>query len=263
MVYANDVSHSEQGSASGLGPAPGSDHTGFNEVGRGRGGRRAQWIVVRARRPRRTLGRQSGVPLLLPTAAANAWPRRPALLSRARSITGMTDTRGSLTLTAAAALQGRPPPALTPRLRAGRIAAAVGAPGSACSVGCQAARTAEAFTLAACRWRLNSRATRCAALACASWPRTTGTARSNPNDALACGRVALRASSQGGRYSLAASAGRRGWGQACTAWSRIHEKSSLAERRGGGGGNAGLAGGGGGRAVRPRRAQLPTVSITS
>ena len=219
MVYANDVSHSEQGSASGLGPAPGSDHTGFNEVGRGRGGRRAQWIVVRARRPRRTLGRlgrQSGVPLLLPTAAANAWPRRPALLSRARSITGMTDTRGSLTLTAAAALQGRPPPA-TPRLRAGRIAAAVGAPGSACSVGCQAARTAEAFTLAACRWRLNSRATRCAALACASWPRTTGTARSNPNDALACGRVALRASSQGGRYSLAASAGRRGWGQACTA----------------------------------------------
>lgn len=160
---------------------------------------------------------QSGVPLLLPTAAANAWPRRPALLSRARSITGMTDTRGSLTLTAAAALQGRPPPALTPRLRAGRIAAAVGAPGSACSVGCQAARTAEAFTLAACRWRLNSRATRCAALACASWPRTTGTARSNPNDALACGRVALRASSQGGRYSLAASAGRRGWGQACTA----------------------------------------------
>lgn len=114
MVYANDVSHSEQGSASGLGPAPGSDHTGFNEVGRGRGGRRAQWIVVRARRPRRTLGRlgrQSGVPLLLPTAAANAWPRRPALLSRARSITGMTDTRGSLTLTAAAALQGRPPPA--------------------------------------------------------------------------------------------------------------------------------------------------------
>jgi hypothetical protein len=38
MVYANDVSHSEQGSASGLGPAPGSDHTGFNDE---RGGSRA------------------------------------------------------------------------------------------------------------------------------------------------------------------------------------------------------------------------------
>ena len=43
---------------------------------------------------------------------------RPALLSRTRSLS-MTDN-GSLTLTAAAALQGRPPPALTQQLlRAG------------------------------------------------------------------------------------------------------------------------------------------------
>ena len=45
-------------------------------------------------------------------------------------------------------------------------------PGGAWSVGCHA-RTAEAFLT--CRWRLNSRATRCAALACAPWPRATST----------------------------------------------------------------------------------------